>query len=148
MLYDAATVLNFAVEGAINQNFSILYEQHCSWRVTDNNRYCLQILTFGGEFRWRFKPDGQVRLRIDWVQRDALVGHFLGLYGFGGKFDQANCKGCYQGEIMSVGLIYGYAMPICKRYNHIVIGLDRIYFNPQVTNWEDESGDAIEIIER
>ncbi len=33
-----------------------------------------------------------------------------------------------------------------KRYiYHIVIGLDKIYFNPQVTNWEDAQGDAIQI---
>ncbi len=33
-----------------------------------------------------------------------------------------------------------------KRYTYnIVIGLDKIYFNPQVTNWEDVPGDAIQI---
>ncbi len=119
MLYDAATVLNFSIEGAINKNFSILYEQHCPWWVTADNRYCLQILSFGGEFRWWFKPTvGKYASRTDWVQRDALVGHFLGLYGFGGKFDvQANRTGCYQGEFASVGLTYGYSMPICKRLN-------------------------------
>ncbi len=119
MLYDAATALNFAVEGVINRNFSILYEHHCPWWVTGSNRYCLELLTFGGEFRWWFKPTTEkYASRTDWVKRDALVGHFLGLYGFGGKFDiQANRSGCYQGEIVSFGLTYGYAMPICKRLN-------------------------------
>lgn len=119
MLYDAATALNFAIEGAINKNFSILYEHHCPWWVTKSNRYCLEILSFGGEFRWWFKPaTDKYASRTDWVQRDALVGHFLGLYGFGGKFDvQAKRMGCYQGEFMSVGLTYGYSMPICKRLN-------------------------------
>ena len=33
-----------------------------------------------------------------------------------------------------------------KRYTYnIVIGLDKIYFNPQVTNWADVQGDAIQI---
>ncbi len=119
MLYDAATVLNFSIEGVINKNFSILYEQHSSWWLTDNNRYCLQVLSFGGEFRWWFKPTtDKYASRTDWVQRDALVGHFLGIYGFGGEFDvQAKRSGCYQGEFVSVGLTYGYAMPICKRLN-------------------------------
>ncbi len=119
MLYDAATVLNFSIEGVINKNFSILYEQHCPWWLTDNNRYCLQMLSFGGEFRWWFKPTtGKYASRTDWVQRDALVGHFLGIYGFAGDFDvQAKRKGCYQGEFVSVGLTYGYAMPISKRLN-------------------------------
>ena len=119
MLYDVATVLNFSVEAVISRRFSILYEQHCPWWLTDNNRYCLQMLSFGGEFRWWFKPTtGKYASRTDWVRRDALVGHFLGLYGFAGDFDvQAKRKGCYQGEFVSVGLTYGYAMPISKRLN-------------------------------
>ncbi len=119
MLYDALTALNYSIEGVINKKFSILYESHCPWWLTDNNRYCLQFLSFGGEFRWWFKPTtDKYASRTDWVKRDALVGHFLGLYGFGGLFDvQAKRKGCYQGEVVSVGLTYGYAMPICKRLN-------------------------------
>lgn len=117
LLYDAATAVNFAVEVPFNEKFSLLYEHHCPWWLSDNNRYCLQFLSFGGEFRWWFKP----RTRPETprrVQRDALVGHFLGLYGMGGKFDiQANRTFCYQGEFFSVGLSYGYAMPIAKRLN-------------------------------
>ncbi len=119
MLYDVATVLNFSIEWVISRKFSILYEQHCPWWLTDNNRYCLQMLSFGGEFRWWFKPTtDKYASRTDWVERDALVGHFLGIYGFAGDFDlQAKRKGCYQGEFVSVGLTYGYAMPIGKRLN-------------------------------
>lgn len=119
MLYDAVTALNFSVEGVINRNFSILYEHHCPWWLTDSNRYCLQFLSFGGEFRWWFRPTtARYASRTDWVQRDALVGHFLGLYGFGGKLDlQAKRKGCYQAEFLSFGLTYGYSMPIAKRLN-------------------------------
>ncbi len=119
MLYDAVTALNFAVEGVINRNFSFLYEHHCPWWLSDSNRYCLQYLSFGGEFRWWFRPTtARYASRTDWVKRDALVGHFLGLYGFGGKLDlQAKRKGCYQAEFLSFGLTYGYSMPICKRLN-------------------------------
>ncbi len=119
MLYDAVTALNFAVEGVINRNFSVLYEHHCPWWLSDSNRYCLQYLSFGGEFRWWFRPTtAKYASRTDWVKRDALVGHFLGLYGFGGKLDlQAKRKGCYQAEFLSFGLTYGYSMPICKRLN-------------------------------
>lgn len=119
MLYDAVTAVNFSVEGVINRNFSILYEHHCPWWLSDNNRYCLQFLSFGGEFRWWFKPTtAKYAARTDWVKRDALVGHFLGLYGFGGKLDlQAKRKGCYQAEFLSFGLTYGYSVPIAKRLN-------------------------------
>ena len=117
MLYDAATWLNFAVEVPFSPRFSLLYEHHCPWWVTGSNKYCLEFLSFGGEFRWWFSPrlrGGSSKL----VKRDALVGHFLGLYGMGGKFDlQAKRTGCYQGEFFSVGLPYGYSMPLCKRLN-------------------------------
>lgn len=117
MLYDAATWLNFAVEVPFSKRFSLLYEHHCPWWVTGSNKFCLEFLSFGGEFRWWFSPrtrEASPKL----VKRDALVGHFLGLYGMGGKFDlQAKRTGCYQGEFFSVGLTYGYSMPLCKRLN-------------------------------
>lgn len=117
LLYDAATVLNFAVEVPFNEKFSILYEHHCPWWLSDNNRFCVEMLSFGGEFRWWFKPRTQPATPKR-VQRDALVGHFLGLYGMGGKFDfQFNRNLCYQGEFFSAGLTYGYSMPIAKRLN-------------------------------
>ena len=117
LLYDAATALNFAVEVPFNEKFSLLYEHHCPWWLTGNNRYCLQFLSFGGEFRWWFSPRTQAATPRR-IQRDALVGHFLGVYGMGGKFDiQANRTFCYQGEFFSAGLTYGYSMPIAKRLN-------------------------------
>ncbi|MBP3455836.1 MAG: DUF3575 domain-containing protein [Alistipes sp.] len=117
LLYDAATWLNFAVEVPIARRFSILYEHHCPWWVTDSNKFCLEFLSFGGEFRWWFSPRFR-EASADLVKRDALVGHFVGLYGWGGKFDlQAKRTGCYQGEFFSVGVTYGYSMPICKRLN-------------------------------
>lgn len=117
LLYDAATVVNFAVEVPFNEKFSILYEHHCPWWLSDNNRFCVEMLSFGGEFRWWFKPRTQPATPKR-VQRDALVGHFFGIYGMGGKFDfQLNRNLCYQGEFFSAGLTYGYSMPISKRFN-------------------------------
>lgn len=117
LLYDAATVLNFAVEVPFNEKFSILYEHHCPWWLSENNKYCLQFLSFGGEFRWWFKPQTRPETEKR-VKRDALVGHFLGLYGWGGKLDFQNVrKICYQAEFNSLGITYGYSMPIAKRFN-------------------------------
>ena len=71
-----------------------------------------------------------------------IVGHFLGVYGMGGKFDlQANRTFCYQGEFFSAGLTYGYSMPIAKRVNlefSISAGYARIpyrHYNP-TDDWE------------
>lgn len=48
-----------------------------------------------------------------------MTGHFLGLYGWGGKSDiQAGRDfGCYQFEFISAGLTYGFAFPISKHLN-------------------------------
>ena len=141
LLYDAVTALNFAAEVPFNEKFSILYEHHCPWWLSNSNRFCLQYLSFGGEFRWWFKPKTRPESARR-VQRDALVGHFLGLYGMGGKFDlQANRTFCYQGEFFSAGLTYGYSMPIAKRLNlefSISAGYARIpyrHYNP-TDDWE------------
>lgn len=141
LLYDAVTALNFAVEVPFNEKFSLLYEHHCPWWLSRNNRYCLEYLSFGGEFRWWFKPKTQAATPRR-IQRDALVGHFLGVYGMGGKFDfQFNRKLCYQGEFFSAGLTYGYSMPIAKRLNlefSISAGYARIPYRHYIPtdDWE------------
>ena len=121
MLLDAATALNFAVEVPFEikgNKFSALYEHHTPWWLTKNNKYCLQFLTYGGEARWWFAPrttSGSDSSK----QRDALAGHFLGVYGWGGIADiQAGRNfGCYQFDFWSTGLTYGYSMPIASWAN-------------------------------
>ena len=117
LLYDAVTALNFEIEVPIGERWSVLYEQYCPWWVSKNNRNCLQFLTFGGEARWWFSP--KTREEASGLRRrDALVGHFLGAYGWGGKGDfQVGKIGCYQFDFWSAGLSYGYSMPISKRAN-------------------------------
>lgn len=126
LLYDAVTALNFAVEIPFGKRFSVQYEHLCPWwnGGPGGNKYCLQLLSMGGEARWWFLP----RTR-EWyhpnvlsgkmVQRDALMGHYLGLYGDGGKFDiQTGAKfGCYQTSFWGAGLSYGYTMPVGKWAN-------------------------------
>lgn len=118
LLYDAVTALNFAVEIPIGKHFSFQYEHHCPWWLSRNNKYCLQFLSFGGEARWWFAPKTRPGT-ADMKQRDALVGHFLGAYGWTGKADiQAGREfGCYQFEFCSAGLTYGYSMPVGKYLN-------------------------------
>jgi len=118
LLYDAVSALNFAIEVPLNEHFSFQYEHHYPWWLSRNNKYCLQFLSFGGEVRWWFAPK-TLPGSADMKQRDALVGHFLGVYGWTGKSDiQAGRKfGCYQFEFCSAGLTYGYSMPIGKYLN-------------------------------
>lgn len=123
MLSDAVTALNFSVEVPVNKHFSVLYQQYCPW-WNIGNRYALQILSFGGEARWWFLPRPKEWYHPDvrcgkYRQRDALTGHFLGLYGMGGKFDiQAGRNvGCYQNYFWSAGLTYGYSMPVSRSLN-------------------------------
>ena len=118
LLYDAATAVNFAVEVPINQHFSFVYEQICPWWLTENNQYCLQFLSFGGEFRWWFAPQPKAA-SSKIKQRDALTGHYLGVNCWGGKADiQAGRDfGCYQFDFVSAGLSYGYSMPVGKYLN-------------------------------
>lgn len=106
------------MEIPFNEKFSILYEHHCPWWLSKSNKYCLQFLSFGGEFRWWFAPRTQTETAKR-KQRDALVGHFLGVYGWTGKSDIQidNRLGCYQFEFCSAGLTYGYSMPISKYLN-------------------------------
>ncbi len=145
MLYDLGTVLNFSVEVPLSERFSLLYEHHCPWWLSDNNRYCLEYLSFGGEFRWWFAPrsEGAGPTR---VKRDALVGHFLGVYGFGGKCDfQFNRSICYQADFFSAGLTYGYAMPLSKRLN-IEFSLSVGYAS--IPYWHYNPSDDYEILFR
>lgn len=142
LLYDAVTALNFAVEVPINEHFSFQYEHHCPWWLSKNNRYCLEFLSFGGEFRWWFKPKTYPETE-EQKQRDALSGHFIGLHGWGGKSDiQAGRNfGCYQFEFLSAGLTYGYAMPISRYLNlefSISAGYARIPYRHYIPSpdWE------------
>lgn len=120
LLYDAVTAVNFAVEVPFEikeQKFSALYEHHCPWWHI-GNKYCLQFLTFGGEARWWFLPN-TVEESEKRIERDALLGHFAGLYIWGGLGDIQIGRnfGCSQFDFWSVGLTYGYAMPISKYLN-------------------------------
>lgn len=111
LLYDAVTAANVEVEFPIGKKFSIAVEDVFPWWNwgTNGKKYCFQVWEMGVEPRWWFK-------RTD--KRDYLSGHFAGVYGMSGKYDlQWDTKSCYQGELWSAGLTYGYALPICRWLN-------------------------------
>ena len=111
LLFDAATALNAEIEFPIGKRFSIAFEDLFPWWNWGPNgkKYCFQLWEMGLEPRWWF-------VRND--KKDYLSGHFAGVYGMSGKYDfQWDTAICYQGEFWSVGLTYGYALPICKWLN-------------------------------
>ncbi len=111
LLYDAVTGLNAEVEFPIGKKFSIAVEDVFPWWNwgTNGKKYCFQVWEMGIEPRWWFKRNDK---------RDYLSGHFAGVYGMSGKYDlQWDTKSCYQGELWSAGLTYGYALPICRWLN-------------------------------
>ena len=120
LLYDALSLVNYSVELPLYKNklSMVLYHQFPWWRWGEaKNEYCLRFLSVGGEARWWFLP--KVHEATDRrIRRDKFTGHFLGVYSESGKYDFERQRDiCYQGELWSAGLSYGYAMPIGKRLN-------------------------------
>lgn len=119
LLYDALTLLNYSIEVPFNEKFSVLwYHQFPWWRWGEaDNQYCIRFLSIGAEGRWWFKPKPRPQMGKS-VQRDKLMGHFVGLYAESGKWDfEWGRDICHQGEHWSVGLSYGYSMPLGRRLN-------------------------------
>ena len=119
LLYDALSWLNFSVEVPLGDRFSALYYHQFPWWSwgKNNNEYCMRFLSVGAEARWWFNPMPR-EASENRIKRDKLMGHFIGVYAESGKWDFERKRDiCYQGEHWSVGLSYGYAMPIGKRLN-------------------------------
>ena len=119
LLYDALTLINCSVELPIGDKFSALvYSQFPWWKWGEaDNEYCVRFLSLGAEGRWWFAPRPQPAT-VKRQERDRLVGHFVGVYAESGMWDfQFKRDICRQGEFWSVGVSYGYSMPIGRRLN-------------------------------
>lgn len=119
LLYDALSLINCSVEFPIGDKFSALvYSQFPWWKWGEaDNEYCVRFLSLGAEGRWWFAPRPQPATEKR-QERDRLVGHFVGVYAESGMWDfQFKSDICRQGEFWSVGVSYGYSMPISRRLN-------------------------------
>ena len=120
MLYDALTWLNYSIEVPFaGDNFSALVYHQFPWWTwgQSNNEFCIRFLGVGAEGRWWFMPQTRPETPQRKI-RDCLVGHYVGVYGESGKYDfEHKTDICYQGEYWSVGLSYGYSLPISKGLN-------------------------------
>ena len=119
LLYDALSLVNYSIEVPITERFSALWYHQFPWWTWGqaDNQYCIRFLSIGAEGRWWFKPMPRPQIGKS-VQRDKLMGHFVGLYAESGKWDfEWGRSICHQGEHWSVGLSYGYSMPLGRRLN-------------------------------
>lgn len=120
MLFDVLTIPNLGVEFYLGSKFSIMANYYHSW--WDGSKKDIYWRYYGGDVavRWWFGKASRVK---------PLQGHHLGIYGQVMTYDFAwNGKGILganPGEHMftkdspqySVGLEYGYSVPIARRLN-------------------------------
>ena len=118
LLFDAAMTPNIEIEVPIGYHpWSIMAEWWTPWYVFGKGNSPMgsgaySLMMAGIELRYWF------RRKCDWVQ-PVMNGHFLGLYGAGGFYDietESNRKG-WQGEYTSIGLTYGYVLPLAPFWN-------------------------------
>ncbi len=119
LLFDAAMTPNIEIEVPIGYHpWSIMAEWWTPWYVFGRGQQstmgtgAYSFMMAGVELRYWF------RRRCEWVQ-PVMNGHFLGLYGAGGFYDiqtQSNRDG-WQGEYTSIGLTYGYVIPLAPFWN-------------------------------
>ncbi len=108
LLYDVVLAPNIEFEFPFAKDrFSVMGEFWCPWWCDNDDAWCYELLYGGIEGRWWFQ---------DRTGRDALTGHFVGLYAGGGYYDfEWKSKG-YQGEFMvAAGISYGYSFKLSDR---------------------------------
>lgn len=111
LLYDALSAVNLEVEVPIGDKWSIAVEDVFPWWSwgPNRNKYAFQMVEVGIEPRYWFMRDEDM---------EVLQGHFAGAYAMSAKYDfQWDRKLCYQGEYWSVGMTYGYCIPVKDWFN-------------------------------
>lgn len=105
-------LLNIGAEIPLGNRWSLGADYYFPWIwPSEKNKDCFELLGWSVEGRYWF---GRNR-----TSAQRLQGHSLALYGAGGYYDfERNYKG-QQGEFVSAGLDYTYAMPVgrAKRVN-------------------------------
>ena len=117
LLFDAALAPNLEVEVPLGTSrWSVMAEWWTPWyrwHGANKGNRAAEVLMVGGELRYWLN-------RRCHTCRTVLNGHFLGIYGAGGKYDvqwdtDGDNKG-WQGEYTSFGLTYGYATTLAPHW--------------------------------
>ena len=110
VIYDAMLLPNLAVEFSLPRRWSIELEGLWSWWGPSGDRHRYHRIQAGGL---------EVRKWLGHPFQTPLTGHFLGAYSYFGNWDiRLNDRGFQSPKgTLSVGLTYGYAMPVARRLN-------------------------------
>jgi hypothetical protein len=101
-------LLNFGAELPLGNNWSIGADYYYPWIWPDkSNKDCFELLGWSLEGRYWFGRDRK--------PEDRLKGHSLALYGAGGYYDFEKDYRGMQGEFLSTGLDYTYALGVGPR---------------------------------
>lgn len=100
--------LNVGVEYPLGTNWSVAADYYFPWlKLGEKNKNCFQLLGWSAEGRYWFGRDRSLD--------DRLKGHSVAFYGAGGYYDfEFDYEGT-QGEFVTAGFDYTYAMPIGKK---------------------------------
>ena len=102
--------LNAGIEVPVGNSWSVAADYYFPWIwPPEENRWCVEMLGLNVEGRYWFGRDRE--------QEDRLSGHSVGVYAGGGYYDfEMNWKG-RQGEYVTAGVDYLYALPVGKKKN-------------------------------
>ncbi len=120
---------NVAFEFPIGELFSVTASTAFT-RITIDNKYAMQTLQGGADFKYWFKPGTR-----------SLTGWNAGIYGvYGGKYD-IQWKSGWQGDsFVSAGVSGGYSLPIGKRLNLEFLLAVGWFYTPQARKIHTENG--------
>ena len=113
---------NIGAEFCLGNSWSVGADYYFPWlKRRADHQNAIQLLGWGLEGRYWF---GKSR-----TEDDRLKGHSIGLSTYAGYYDFERFDTGQQGEFVTVGLDYLYAMPVCKGKLHLEfnLGLGYIY---------------------
>lgn len=100
--------LNFGAEVPIGNQWSVSADYYYPWIWPHPiNKNCFELLGWSVEGRYWFGKNRKIE--------DRLQGHSIGLYGAAGYYDFERNYAGQQGEFISTGVDYTYALPIGKK---------------------------------
>lgn len=139
LLYVRTNILlpatNFGVEYCFDEHWSIAADYYTPWLLRhENHKNCNQLIGGNLEGRYWFGKDR--------TYEDRLEGHSVSMNVAGGYYDFERNYFGKQGEFISVGVDYLYALPIFNDIMHIEfsIGLGYLYSFVQPYNVYEDGG--------
>ncbi|MBR5498538.1 MAG: DUF3575 domain-containing protein [Bacteroidales bacterium] len=100
--------LNFGVEVPLGNSWSVSGDYYYPWVWPHPiNKNCFELLGWSLEGRYWFGKNRNIENR--------LQGHSIGIYGAAGYYDFERNYAGQQGEFISTGLDYTYALPVGRK---------------------------------